>query len=226
MPGDARPCGALQGASGRGTARQQQETTLKIEVEIEGTTPLICNKFTDAAAEAASSGTRSAIATTDRGTPLEIAASKLYVGTDGKTFVIPQPNLLRCLVEGGRFHKVGKAQVTTAKSSMLFACIDIEGAEIEIIHRQPWKVDTRAVRIPATGGRILAHRPIFDDWRLSFVLEIDETIMSPKLMRQIVDDAGKRVGLGDFRPATKGPYGKFVVTRWQEQRVILQQAAE
>lgn len=198
---------------------------MKIDIVIEGTTALICNRFTDEAAEAASSGTRIAIATTDRGTPLEIAQKKLYIGTGGKP-MIPQPNVLRCLVEGGRFHKVGKTQVTTAKSSMLFSCVDIEGAEVPIIHQQPWKVDTRAVRIPSTGGRILAHRPMFDDWRLEFVMDIDTTIMSPKLMRQIVDDAGKRVGLGDFRPATKGPYGRFVVTRWQEQQITLAEAAE
>lgn len=199
---------------------------MKFEVEIEGTTPLICNKFTDAAAQAASSGTRSSMATTDRGSPLEIAESKLYIGIDGIAPVIPQPNLLRCLVEGGRFHKIGKSQVTTAKSSLLFACVDIEGAEVPIIHTQPWKVDTRAVRIPSTGGRILAHRPMFDDWKLSFVMEIDETIMSHKLMRQIVDDAGKRIGLGDFRPATKGPYGRFCVTKWQQMKEEYLQAAE
>lgn len=198
---------------------------MKVEITIEGTTPLICNRFSDEAAEAATNGTRIAVATTDRGTPLEIAQKKLYTGTDGNP-MIPQPNVLRCLVEGGRFHKVGKSQVTTAKSSMLFSCIDIEGAEVPIVHTQPWKVDTRAVRIPSTGGRILAHRPMFDDWKLSFVMDIDTTIMSPKLMRQIVDDAGKRIGLGDFRPATKGPYGRFVVTNWQEQKIPFAQAAE
>lgn len=198
---------------------------MKIDITLEGTTPLICNKFTDAAAEASSQGTRSSVATTDRGTPLEIAASKLYIGLHGQA-TIPQPNLLRCLVEGGRFYKIGKSQVTTAKSSMLFACIDIEGAEISIVHQQPWKVDTRAVRIPSTGGRILAHRPMFDDWRLEFVMDVDTTIMSTRLMRQIVDDAGKRVGLGDFRPATKGPYGRFVVAHWQEQEIPFAQAAE
>lgn len=186
---------------------------MEINIRIEGTTPMICNKFTDAAAEAASSGTRAASANTDRGTPHEIAASKLYIGLNGKP-CIPQPNLLRCLVDGGQFHKVGKTQVTTTKKSMMYGCVDIAAAEIEIEHRQPWKVDTRAVRIPATGGRILAHRPMFDDWALSFTLELDTTIMGEKLLRQIIDDAGKRVGIGDFRPATKGPFGRFVVTNW------------
>jgi hypothetical protein len=186
---------------------------MKIQIAIEGVTPLICNKFTDLAAERASNGSSGSSAAADRGTPQDTAASKLYIGLAGEP-MIPQPNLMRCLVEGGRFHKIGRSQITTARSSMLFSCLDVEGAEIAIEHKQPWKVDTRAVRIPSTGGRILAHRPIFDDWRLVFEVELDTTILGAKLFRQIVDDAGKRVGLGDFRPACKGPYGKFTVTSW------------
>ncbi len=200
---------------------------LHVQVKIEGVTPLICNKFTDAAAEASSGGSRGSSGAQDRGTPLEIAEGKLYIGLTGKP-MIPQPNLLRCLVEGGRFHKVGKAQVTTKTSSILYACVDIEGAEVPLIHKQPWKVDTRAVRIPSTGGRILAHRPMFDDWALEFVVNLDTRICGLKLFRLIVDDAGSRVGLGDYRPATKGPFGRFNVTQWQvsEMPVELAEAAE
>jgi hypothetical protein len=56
---------------------------------------------------------------------------------------------------------------------------------------------------------------MFDDWKLTFTAELDTTILSEKLLRAIIDDAGKRVGLGDFRPATKGPFGRFVVTNWK-----------
>lgn len=199
---------------------------ITFNIQLQGTTPLICNRFTDAAAMASTDGNRTAMAAADRGTPLDIAKTKLYTGKDGKTFVIPQPNLLRSIVDGGQFHKVGKKQLTTQKSSLLYSCFDIEEAEIPIIHVQPWKVDTRPVRIPATGGRILAHRPMFDDWKLDFTLSLDELIITAKLARQVIDDAGKRVGLGDFRPATKGPYGKFVVTLWEEQKLNLRQAAE
>lgn len=193
---------------------------MEISIRIDGTTPLICNKFTDAAAESASNGSRGSSAGQDRGTPLEIAESKLYIGNDGKP-MIPQPNLLRCLVEGGRFTKIGKSQVTTAKSSILYACVDVQGAEIPIIHSQPWKVDTRAVRIPSTGGRILAHRPMFDDWALEFVVDLDTSILGEKLLRQIIDDAGKRIGMGDFRPQCKGPYGRFVVNKWEVVKIAL-----
>ena len=40
--------------------------------------------------------------------------------------------------------------------------------------------------------------------------------MDLKLLREVVDAAGKRVGLGEFRPSCKGQYGKFVVTNWRQ----------
>lgn len=189
---------------------------MRIEIEITGTTALICNRFHDEAAEAASNGGRASAVAGDRGTPREQAQKKLYVGKDGETLIIPQPNLLRAIVDGGQFHKAGRSKITTQRSSLLYACLDIEGAELSLVHREPWRVDTRAVRIPSTGGRILAHRPMFDDWALTFTAVLDADVMGAKLLRSIIDDAGKKIGLGDFRPATKGPFGKFVVTKWRE----------
>jgi hypothetical protein len=188
--------------------------TVLIEVTIEGTTPLLCNRFTDAAAMAASSGTRMA-AVGEKGTPREQAEKRLYIGHDGKP-IIPQPNLFRCLIDGGSFFKAGKSKVTTQKSSLIPACVEIQGIELPLVSREPWQVDTRAVRIPSTGGRILCHRPSFNDWKITFTMAVDTEMMTVKMAREILDAAGKRIGLGDFRPACKGPFGKFVVTSWKE----------
>ena len=186
-----------------------------ISVTIEGTTPLLCNRFTDEAQMAATDGTRLS-AVGDKGSPQEQARSRLYIGHDGKPMV-PQPNLFRCLIDAGKFFKNGRGKVTTQKSSLIPACVEIEGLEVPIRHKEPWSVDTRAVRIPSTGGRILCHRPCFHDWKLAFALKVDTDLISLKLVREIVDAAGKRVGLGDFRPDCKGPFGKFVVTQWKEE---------
>jgi hypothetical protein len=125
---------------------------------------------------------------------------------------------VKCVIEGTTpLFKAGKKQVTTQKSSMIPACLDLKCVEVVIESKDGWDVDTRAVRIPATGGRILCHRPSFHDWKLSFYLELDDEILSVKLLREIVDAAGKRIGLGDFRPDRKGPFGKFVVTLWSVQ---------
>ena len=184
-----------------------------VRVTIEGTTPLLCNRFTDAAQMAATSGNRSSL-TGDKGTPKEQAEGKLYLGQAGKP-IIPQPNLFRCIIDAGTFFKAGKSKITTAKSSLIPACVEIDAIEIPIKHKDPWTVDTRAVRIPSTGGRILCHRPSFNDWRLSFEMAIDTEMISTRLARELLDAAGKRIGLGDFRPACKGPFGKFVVVHWE-----------
>lgn len=194
-----------------------------IQCTIEGTSPLLCNRFTDEAMEKATNGcTISTIG--NRGTPREIAESKLYRGHTG-TPMIPQPNLFRCIIDAGTYFKAGKSKITTTKSSLIPACLAIDEIEIPIQHREPWTIDTRAVRIPSTGGRISTHRPCFHDWRLTFNLGLDDSVIHLKLLREIIDTAGKRIGLGDFRPACKGPFGRFVVTEWHEDASAWAEAA-
>ena len=189
-----------------------------IHITIRGKTPLLMNRFTDSAQMQATAGSRSSISN-DSTPAIETARSKLYMADDG-TIGIPQPNMFRCIIDAGKFHKVGKSKVTTMKSSVLPSCIDIEPIFIPVEHSQPWKVDSRPVRIPSTGGRIVAHRPCFDDWKLSFSITLDEEVMSERLLRDVVDDAGSKIGLGDYRPDCKGPFGKFVVEAW----TVLQEA--
>lgn len=183
-------------------------------VEITGTTPLLMNKFTDAAMEKATNGSGSALIGS-RGTPREIAESKVYRTSDG-TPCIPTPNVFRCLIDAGIFFKAGKNKVTTSKSSLIPAALSVSGIECVVRHQQPMSVDIRAVVIPSTGGRIAGVRPRFDDWKLSFEIVLDEGVMDERLLREIVDAAGSKIGLGDFRPARKGPFGKFKVTSWKE----------
>jgi hypothetical protein len=211
--------GHIQGGSvppAQGTVKRNNHMK-SFKVRIEGTTPLLMNNFHDEAAQSATSGTRmSSIG--DKGTPKEQAEMKLYTGNDGKP-MIPLPNLFRCIIDAGKFHKAGKSKVTTIKSSIIPACVEVntdDGVTVAIESNEPWQVDTRPVRIPSTGGRILAHRPKFDDWSLEFDVSVDTEMMSAKMLRAIIDDAGKRIGLGDFRPDCKGVFGKFVVTRWEE----------
>ena len=191
-----------------------------IKVEIEGVTPLICNKFTDAETLSSESGVKAAFSTTaDKGTPRERAEKKLYVDQQGIIHV-PGVNVFRSIIDAGIYHKAGRTKITTQKSSLVPAAMSFVEMTCPIINPAggmiAWEVDSRSVVIPSTGGRIMAHRPRFDRWRLVFTVEYDPTMFAPTLVRTLVDDAGRRVGLGDFRPARKGPFGKFVVTKWEE----------
>lgn len=185
---------------------------IRIHVSIQGVTPLLMNRFTEEAEVKVSSGV-SAVSIGSKGTPRDQAQKKAYSDEKGNLY-IPGPNIFACLIQAGKYHRNGKSKVTTMKSSLVPAGMAI----VELVcplGTKDFEVDSRSVVIPATGGRIMSHRPRLDQWSLSFILEVDETMFSPEFVRQIVDDAGRKVGLGDFRPDRKGPFGKFVVNAWK-----------
>jgi hypothetical protein len=184
-----------------------------IEVKIEGVSPLLMNRFTDAAALAVSAGISSAIQGS-KPPPRDQADVKVYKDSNGKP-VIPSPNLMACLVDAGKFIKAGKSKISTTRSSLVPAGITIPEIELPITP-QKWECDSRAVVVPATGGRIMAHRPRFDEWALKFTLDVDESLFGEAVVRELVDLGGKRIGLGDFRPARRGPFGRFKVVGWKK----------
>ena len=69
-------------------------------ITIEGHTPLLCCAFSDAAQIAATEATRAATVG-NQGTPLEQAEAGLYLHDDKP--VIPQPNILRCIIDAGKY---------------------------------------------------------------------------------------------------------------------------
>lgn len=180
-------------------------------VTISGITSLLMNRFNEAAEISVSSGTRSSIKT-DRLTPREMAEAKAYKSPDGQLF-IPGTNIFACIISAGSFHKVGKSKVTTQKTSLVPAGVVITDLVCPL-NTDKYEIDSRSVVIPSTGGRIMCHRPRLDAWSTTFHMEIDEDIFTEKFVRLLVDDAGKKIGLGDFRPQRKGPFGRFNVTSW------------
>ena len=186
---------------------------MEIQVEIQGVTPVIMNRFTDAAQISATSGSRSSIAN-DEKEPRDDAEERLYVDDKG-TPIFPGVNIFQAIISGGRFSKLGKSKVTTLKTSLIPAAVSILEEAVPIQSTGGWKVDTRPIRIPSTGGRILRHRPCFDDWKVKFTLRVDEKMISQKMIREIVDNTGARIGLFEYRPECKGPFGRFVVTNWK-----------
>ena len=183
-------------------------------VTVEGITPLMTNRFVGD--DGVDDGNSRPVFRGEEGTPREQAWNTLYFSGDDETLIIPGPNVFSSLMEAGKWFKIGRVKVTTVKTSLLPACLHLEELVLPIEYKDEWEVDSRPVRIPATGGRIIRHRAVFNDWKLNFTLNLDATLLAPKMLREIVDAAGKRIGLGDFRPQTKGPFGKYVITDWKQ----------
>lgn len=188
----------------------------RILIAIQGVSPLLMNRFTDEAAARVSAGT-SPITVGSRGTPREQAEPRLYTSSDGRP-IVPGPNLFRALIDAGAFHKSGRRPITSGKSSLVPAGIQLGEIECPIEHPDGkpvhWEVDSRSVVIPSTGGRIMCHRPRFDVWRVRFTLHVDDAMFDEKIVRKLVDDMGSKIGVGEFRPSRKGPFGRFVVSNW------------
>ena len=183
-----------------------------IKVEIQGVSPLLLNRFNEAAQEKSANAT-SAVHGGKKAAPREQAHPKLYLDSNGNP-VLPGPNLFRAIIDAGTFIKSGKSKVTTMRSSLVPAGIALLELELPIAPAK-WETDSRAVVIPATGGRIMCHRPRFDQWNVKFTLDVDQTLFSEITVRELLDLAGQRIGIGDFRPARKGPFGRFKVVNWK-----------
>ena len=133
-----------------------------------------------------------------------------YRSPEGELY-IPGVAVQRSLVDAAVFSK-GKGRASLQKQ--VAACVQVNPVQL-VITPQDYVIDSRPVVIKATQGRIMRHRPKFEDWSVAFTLEYDKALLSEKELRGIVDDAWYPCGLLDFRPAKKGPFGRFMVTEWK-----------
>ena len=131
----------------------------------------------------------------------------LYRDPEGRP-CIPAINLKACL----RNYRVKGRKSTFA--AMIRAGIDIEPFYIPILDPKTnqvaeWVVDYRPVVIQCQ--RIMRARPRFDRWMLRFkVINRDPTIILREVFKKILEDAGKWIGLGDYRPE----FGLFRVKKF------------
>lgn len=66
-----------------------------------------------------------------------------------------------------------------------------------------------------TKGAIAVCRPRIDDWTASFELEINDDLISPETCLEVLQDAGRRSGIGSYRVQKGGYFGQFQVSLWE-----------
>lgn len=187
------------GMARQGRAREEKWVAIeRAAVIIEGLSPLLMHRYPLEPVEAI-----------EKMPPKEQAEIAAYRLPTGELFV-PGLALQRCLVAAATYSK-GKGRASLQKP--VAACVLVNPMQLRL-GTSDYEVDAQAVVVPATKGRIVRYRPRLDKWRLDFELEWDPLLLTESQVRRIVDDGGTRVGLLDFRPERKGPYGRFVVVNW------------
>lgn len=193
---------------------------LRIKVRVRGITPLLHNRMTEEEVlnlwlkppKKAKSAPR------PYATPRDAAEVRVHQ-VDGWP-VIPVDALMKALINAGVYERLdGKRQISTASSTALPGFLRIEDKVIKLFKKDgktksTWDTDIRQGRNPNGGEAVCIIRPRFDEWSFEFAIEIDTAQVSEETVRNLVDKAGKRIGLLDFRPSKKGTYGCFVVEKW------------
>ncbi len=185
-----------------------------VKVKIRGISPLLMHKPPDDLGE---NKANRGVAGNGDTTPKEVAEASIYK-SDNNACIVPATWVLGSIIDGGSFEKIGRRKVSTARTSLIPAAVLITEEYMTLHSKDGWTVDSRPVTIPATGGRVMRHRPKWQDWSLEFTMQIDTDVLNTDMIRRCIDHAGSKIGLGDFRPARRGPFGRFVVDLWKEEK--------
>jgi len=178
----------------------------KYKVQIKGITPLLQNKPEEYGFDEQWIEKK---ATTDWE---KDALKKLYMTNNG-TIYQPGEHIEQSIIEAGKKIKLKGAGRSTY-SKLFGSMISIE--DYEIPHENPnYEIHKSLVVIPATKGRVMRYRPIFKNWSLTFNILFEDEIQA-SVIKEALEIAGKYSGIGDWRPSTKGKFGKFQVTSFQE----------
>jgi hypothetical protein len=186
---------------------------VQVEVMIVGTSSMLQHKF-DEAFEI-NKGTRMIIQ--QHGSPREQAEKVVY--RNGDSFYFPGTWIVGAIGEAGSNHKLTgsrKSARFTVPAAVMIVEVDVplrNGDGSSLI--RDYEVDSRPVTIPSTKGRIMRHRPRFDNWSAKFNLTIDINVLPEDFVQQLLTEAGQSQGIGDFRPNRKGPFGRFRITSWK-----------
>lgn len=179
-------------------------------VTIQGITPLLMNRPSQLEISDKSKDVKR-----ETKTPDEISEAKLYTDAEGKIY-FPSTWFRGALVEAGKQKKMGgKGSSKATYSKIVGSSVSIEPFEI-LLKKPNWKTFSILAVNPTTHGRNILHRPQFDKWEVDMQVNFEEEQIEPSVMKELFDIAGKRVGIGDWRPAKKGMFGKFQVTSWKE----------
>ena len=116
---------------------------------------------------------------------------------------LPGEMLQACIRDGGKANRLG-SEVTRSvlvvedKAPLIYT----GPRDLKSLWAKGFS-DTRSVKVGQ--ARVLRTRPYFAQWAVEFTVSLDEEHLDPHLLKGCIENAGLRVGLGDYRPR----FGRF-----------------
>ena len=174
-------------------------------VYCEGTSPLLMNRF---------------IPEDERGDgePRAPTVEELLHQDERGRIGLPVENLYASLVNAGKNVKHGGKPVSNG-TSYLYDFLVIEGLFIPLVLREGLDIflpvrEWEVFPLPTPNGEKMI--PMFSDWGFRVQFNLLENGVNVEILRQVVETAGTRVGLGERRVVHQGAYGRFRIVDWEE----------
>lgn len=178
------------------------------KVDIKGVSPFLMNRFS----EEAVSGLKKIM---KRGASQEAVSKEdeaekgTYRMKDG-TLYIPSAHFEGALKNASKGKKLGKLSIR----QFVAGSVQIFPEQISLRTKKISGIDTRpvvnnAVRPPA---RIIKHRAFQFPWQVRLEIHYLETHLTEELIRELLEEAGQRFGVGNYGPRHGGKFGMFKIS--------------
>lgn len=132
---------------------------------------------------------------------------------DKGQIIIPDLQIEGMIVDGAKKLRLGK-EASAGIRSLGHAVLQFPNAcgVDELYEQQEHHFRASCV---IQGKRVMKTRPIFREWSLELDLEFDESLLNLNQIRDILQEAGTRCGIGTWRPR----FGRFLVARCEALRM-------
>ena len=117
---------------------------------------------------------------------------------------IPALNIEGCIAEAGKIHRLGKTIKQAVRVVDDKHKLEFDGPrKMEKLWQSGKHADVRGVNVG--GKKIMRCRPIFLGWSAQFDIEFMEDVIDKSDIVRVVEEAGRRIGIGTYRPR----FGRF-----------------
>lgn len=184
-----------------------------VQVTIEGISPILINRFKE---QDEIPRTMKKANKKDYGTPRSQAEATAYCDEKTKKLWIPTSWIKGAIQTVASDYKLpGSRKSVKSVSGGAIIPVEEKSYFLENFSLEDIEIDSRPVVVQR--ARIMRHRARLEKWTVSANLQIEDDIIPADDVHQMLSDAGRRAGLGDFRPQKGGPFGRFKIVKWTEQ---------
>lgn len=198
------------------TMADNKNKSMRVRMVLESISPILMNPMTQDILDGLAGITKGPGQNKDKSA--EERAEMKVIRNDEKQVGIPIEYFLGSLKGAGRLVKNGTKAISTATSTTIFDLLDIKGDFFPFKNQNEEMItDMRrgVLRNGAANVAVSIIRPKFKKWSVDMEVEFDTSAISEKTVRELIDAAGRKIGVGDFRPSKNGPFGRYKVANWQ-----------